>query len=199
MSVVPVKSIPTKSKHPTVKSQIENDIRYAMNNHIYTFEFVSDDYNYKYLASYAKECFKSVFHEIHDKKVNELVELYGVNRQDIRCHRYYRYVSKCFSTKSIELEDRIHVYATINMNAFLAMYADMTYDAQEAVIRDYVSVLVNDYVRDITQSTTKTAYKVNHISNITKLCIQSKVKTMPLDTKKIKSITNIYLKEKFKK
>ena len=197
MSVIPVKTIPKEKKFDTVKSRVTKDIQYAIEHEIYRFEF-DGDYNYTYLAGYAKECFRPIFNEYLDNKADELVEKYGVRRDAIGRSRYRKYESEFFKTKRIQLEDRVHVYAEINMNVLLRIYDEMNYDAQESIIRDCVSVIVNDFVRELTQSTTKTANKFSHIENITKICIQSKVKVLPLDVKKINSIASIYLKEKFK-
>ena len=196
MSVVPVKNIPTKTKEPSKRELIENDIRYAIKNKIWKFEF-SGDYNYQYLATYARDCYKAIFREYRSKKINELVDKYGINRHNVSM--YLKYEKSSFRVRTVTGPDRKHVYGELYPNEMLRMYADMEHDVQERLIYDYVAPIINLYVMKVSGSTRRTMYKFSHINNIISLCVRSKVKTIPLDTDKVDMIANTYMYEKFEK
>lgn len=196
MSVVPVKNIPTKTKEPSKRELIENDIRYAIKNNIWTFEF-EGDYNYQYLATYARDCYKAIFREYRSKKINELVDKYGINSHNVST--YLKYEKSSFRVRTVTGPDRKHVYGELYPNEMLRMYADMEHDVQERLIYDYIAPIVNLYIMKISGSTRRTMYKSSHIYSIVSLCVRSRVKTIPLDTNKVDMIANTYMYEKFEK
>lgn len=194
MSVIAVKDIPTKTKAISKRELIETDIRYAIENKIWTFEF-DGDYNYQYLATYARDCYKSIFREYRSKKVNELADKYGVSRLGLG--QYLKYEKSSFKVKTVTCEDRKHVYVELHPNEMLRMYADMEHDVQEKLIYDYVSPIMNVLIMKLSGSTSKTMNKFFHTTNIVNLCIRSRVNTIPLNTNKIDEIADIYISDKF--
>ena len=76
MPIKPVNDIPItlQEKKASYREMVRQDISYALKNHISTFEF-EGDYNYKYLANYAREeadiIFSRSLYRDAAKRVNE--------------------------------------------------------------------------------------------------------------------------------
>ena len=67
MSIKAIKELPEAASKPTTRAQIRADIQEAIDSDINLFEF-DGDYNYKYLAGYAREVVEEmarrIFHPI---------------------------------------------------------------------------------------------------------------------------------------
>ena len=113
-----IKEVPVINPTTSKKQMIRDDIRYALNNHIEKFEF-QGDYNWKYLSQYAREVASRLFaNEIFYPIKNEVEkELNGkYERERVFAPPYCRYTKEFITIQSRRLDDRIHVYATINFD-----------------------------------------------------------------------------------
>lgn len=138
MSIKEVEVIPATPKNgrQAYREMIRDDIKEAIDKRITKFELIGD-YNYKYLNQYAREegeryftrylwspVRKRVCEELQ-KKYNEKYWFWGPNNYDearkfIRVHR-------------VKMEDRIHVYVTLDYD-----YLDNLYEYfKEAAEKDY--------------------------------------------------------------
>lgn len=93
------------------RENIRNDIRNAWDSDIKKFEFVGD-YNYKYLAQYAKEEASNLI--IMIAREQELEKKYKEKYQLNRFRFYpYGHLKELIRISSRKEEDRIHVYCEI--------------------------------------------------------------------------------------
>ena len=111
----------------TRRAMLRSDIREAIANRIAKFEF-EGDYNYKYLANYAKEEANRVFQEdffyVHSKGIRA-----DVQAQYPDAYLYvspWDYTKKWFKVHSKKGEDRVHVYAEIDFN-YLDKFPELLY------------------------------------------------------------------------
>ena len=97
------------------RENIRNDIQNAWDSGIEKFEFVGD-YNYKYLAQYAKE--------EASRFLEYIVRSQGIDtkykeKYELKHFRFYAYsnLGEIIKVSRRKADDRIHVYCTLNKDA----------------------------------------------------------------------------------
>ena len=111
-----IKEVPCINQKTSKRQMIRDDIEYALNNRIKTFEF-EGDYNWKYLAQYTRDVSSRLFVEKIYMPVKKKVQKKLEGKFDTRVvytPPYYKYTKDFITIHSRKLEDRIHVYATID-------------------------------------------------------------------------------------
>ena len=111
-----IKEVPCINPQTSQRQMIRDDIEYALNNRIKIFEF-EGDYNWKYLAQYTRDISSRLFVEKIYMPVKKKVQKKLEGKFDTRVvytPPYYKYTKDFITIHSRKLEDRIHVYATIN-------------------------------------------------------------------------------------
>ena len=134
MSIKPVNDIPMtlQEKKASYREMVRQDICYALTNHINTFEF-DGDYNYKYLANYAREEADLIFiRELYRDAANRVKEelVKKLNRKYIFTD-HWRYKGKYIKIRTKKGEDRIHVYGQIDFDFADKFYEILLRDTEE--------------------------------------------------------------------
>ena len=101
------------AKKRSYREQIRNDIQEAIDNHIEKFEFLGD-YNWKYLAGYAREEADGLWRDAYFSIMREARKKYGLQTSIYPAYQYKHEYIRIFSTK---MDDRIHVYCQIDFDA----------------------------------------------------------------------------------
>lgn len=118
MSIREVEHIPQtlSQKRQSYRAMIYQDLQEAIDKHIENFEF-EGDYNYKYLANYAREEAEMLFLEKYyrpaEKKVKEVLKK-ELEKKYIFPKIQYEHRNNFIKIQNVKCEDRNHVYATIN-------------------------------------------------------------------------------------
>ncbi|MBR4581793.1 MAG: hypothetical protein IKO32_11225 [Lachnospiraceae bacterium] len=136
MSIKAVSEIPMtlQEKRQSYREMIRKDIQEAIDNHIERFEF-EGDYNWKYLAQYAREeadiiWRKTVYYDTAKKVRAELLkDRPGENYISMRSG--YDYKGEWIKIRTKKGEDRIHVYAEINFEFAKNFYNRLMADTLE--------------------------------------------------------------------
>lgn len=137
MSIQEVEAIPgtVKDGRKAYREMIRNDIKEAIDKRISKFELIGD-YNYKYLNQYAREegerYFTKVFwspvrkrvHEELQKKYNEKYWFYDPSN--------YEEAKKFIRVHRVKMEDRIHVYVTLDYDYLDNLYEYLKKASEEA-------------------------------------------------------------------
>ena len=134
MAIKPVNEIPMtlQEKSQSYREMIRKDIQEAIDNHIERFEF-EGDYNWKYLAQYAREeadiiWRKTVYYDTAEKVRTELLkDRPGENYIPMRSG--YDYHGKYIKIRTKKGEDRIHVYGEIDYKFAEGFYELLKADA----------------------------------------------------------------------
>lgn len=114
MSIRKVEHIPQtlSQKRQSYRAMIHQDLQEAIDKHIENFEF-EGDYNYKYLANYAREEATRLFYkEFYYPAAKRVKEMLKINFIYPSIHS--KYSDKFITIQNVKCEDRNHVYATIN-------------------------------------------------------------------------------------
>ena len=134
MSIKVVKDIPQNlaEKRKSYREMIRNDIQEAIDNHIERFEF-EGDYNWKYLAQYAREeadiiWRKTVYYDTA-KKVRAELKKDRPGEMYIPIRSGYDYHGKYIKIRTKKGEDRIHVYGEIDYKFAEGFYELLKADA----------------------------------------------------------------------
>lgn len=131
MSIKPIKEIPmnTKDARESYRARIRADINEALEKRIDKFEF-EGDYNYKYLAQYAREEADRIIRHItnkHDREITKVLQK--------EFNEEYIYVPPLREAVIVisnrKLEDRNHVYVSIDYEKL-----DNLYDTLMKATRD---------------------------------------------------------------
>ena len=131
MSIKPIKEIPmnTKDARESYRARIRADINEALEKRIDMFEF-EGDYNYKYLAQYAREEADRIIRHItnkHDREITKVLQK--------EFNEEYIYVppirEAIIVISNRKLEDRNHVYVSIDYEKL-----DNLYDTLMKATRD---------------------------------------------------------------
>lgn len=134
MPIKPVNDIPMtlQEKRASYREMVRQDISYALKNHISTFEF-DGDYNYKYLANYAREeadiIFRRSLYRDAEKRVKE--ELAKKLNLKYIFTDHWRYKGKYIKIRTKKGEDRIHVYGQIDFDFADKFYEILLSDTEE--------------------------------------------------------------------
>jgi hypothetical protein len=131
MSIKPLDEIPmnTVDKRRSYREMIRQDIQTAIDQRITKFEF-EGDYNWKYLAQYAREeadgIWRSTWYDIMRKAKEEHgIKGYMGNPSYHQKRDYIR-------ISSVKMEDRMHVYCQID------------YDAPERICRPLIEEAIQE-------------------------------------------------------
>ena len=117
MAIKAIKSIPDKMQCVSQRDIIRNDIKEAIDNNIPQFEFVDDRYNYTTLMSNAKETMKFwLKREIYYPASIKAKERLKSNGMSFCTPSFLDYDKKLFALISKKLEDRIHIYCSLNLD-----------------------------------------------------------------------------------
>ena len=111
-----IKEVPCINPQTSQRQMIRDDIEYALNNRIKTFEF-EGDYNWKYLAQYTRDVSSRIFMEKIYQPARDRVKKKLEGKYDTKYPYpipYWKYTKNFITIHSRKLEDRIHVYATID-------------------------------------------------------------------------------------
>ena len=110
--IQPIDEIPKREKQPSNREKIRDDIREAIDNDIRRFEFVGD-YNFKYLAQYAREAAKDVF---YDEAKSRFARMKGA--EEIYLYSYDLKASKYIRISSIkgETPEKTRVFCRIDFS-----------------------------------------------------------------------------------
>lgn len=112
MSIKVIDEIPNlKSK--SYNEMIREDFAEAIKNHVKTFEF-EGEYNYKTLAVSAREQARKLFSPIFRKASREVCKILEAEFGRTIYIFDWDYRDKYICISSRKMDDRIHVYATIN-------------------------------------------------------------------------------------
>ena len=119
MAIKPIDNIPDAAPAPPSQRElIRRDVREAYENHISQFEFEDDRYKYDTLINNARDALKQWFHRevyfLADKKAKERLKdkISGYFWTPMA----YEYDTKAYSLSKRKLDDRVHVYCTLNFD-----------------------------------------------------------------------------------
>jgi len=126
MSIKVVDEVPRTmlEKRVTYREMIRKDINEALDNRIENFEF-EGDYNWKYLAQYAREEASRIFRRRYylpaaQRVKQELKEKYNV--QYVFPNSDWTYNTQFIKFASRQCEDRVHVYAKVDYDLIDRFY-----------------------------------------------------------------------------
>lgn len=116
MGIKPIDEIPMGifDKRRSYREQIRNDIEEAIEKNISQFEFTGD-YNYKYLAQYAREEADGIWRKKWSDIMMDAKKKYNLPR--FLSMPDYHDKGKYIKISSVKMSDRIHVYCKINFDA----------------------------------------------------------------------------------
>ena len=121
MSIKAVEAVPEtlSEKQMSYRQKIRGDIREAIRNRIPAFEF-EGDYNFKYLAQYAREEWRNEFRCIYYRNASktvcdEVAEKTG-KKYVFPAPDYWSLDREIIKFRARNAEDRVHVYAEINFD-----------------------------------------------------------------------------------
>lgn len=120
MSIKPIEALPPERGSVTRRKMLRDDIMSAISQRITAFEF-EGDYNYKYLAQYAREQADFIFvKEVYRPAVKKVREkLKGELRKPyIFPPSQWEYNGRFIKITKRKEEDRNHVYAQIDYDFF---------------------------------------------------------------------------------
>lgn len=118
MAIKAVEIIPDKTHIVSQRDIIRNDVQEAVNSNISQFEFIDDRYKYNTLVGNARDAIRNWFNrEVYypsDKKAKE--RLKSKISGTFWTPMGFEYEKKVFSLSKRKLNDRIHVYCTLNLD-----------------------------------------------------------------------------------
>ena len=128
-------SIPRMLRNKETYTQMAmNDIREAVEKHIESFEF-EGDYNYKTLASIARQQVSRFFREYiflpAARNAKKILAEEGFVEISLPNERHFRYGENIVQIFGVTLEDRVHVYGKIYFNNLDNFYDDFLIKARE--------------------------------------------------------------------
>lgn len=120
MSIKPVEEIPMtlQEQRQSYRERIRQDICYAITNRISTFEF-DGDYNYKYLANYAREEANMIFsRRVYREAAMQVRKTLEPKWNDRRVfpESEFKYKNRYIRIREKKGEDRVHVYGQIDFD-----------------------------------------------------------------------------------
>lgn len=120
--------------------RITRDIREALNNRVTMFEFTGD-YNYKYLANYARDVANQIFRKdiyLPAAKAIKMQFLTEMGRKGIYLKSDWEYRNLFINISSRKIDDEIHVYAKIDYE-FAEKFKEILYKDTLAKYNDWLS------------------------------------------------------------
>lgn len=120
MAIKPIEEIPLSlsDKRRSYREQIREDIKSAISQKIDKFEF-EGDYNWKYLAQYAREEADMIWRKTYGDLIRKKKEAAGLNDG----HYYvgglpsFKLKGQYIKISSVKMPDRNHVYCSIDYDA----------------------------------------------------------------------------------
>lgn len=140
MAIIPIKDIPSnKTLNPSQRDLIRQDIRYAIKLGVPKFEFDDERYKYNTLAGSAKEAFKSLFtneiyHNAAIKAEKRLSKEFPEKSVAIPGSSYYYGKAAVFSSR--KMEDRTHVFCSLNLNLINGLDGYLYIDALKSLYKN---------------------------------------------------------------
>ncbi len=140
MAIIPINDIPTnKTLNPSQRDLIRQDIRDAIKLGVPKFEFDDERYKYNTLSGSAKEAFKSLFtseiyHDAALKAERRLKKEFPEKAVEIPESSYYCSRAAAFSSR--KLDDRTHVYCSLNLNLINGLDGYLYIDALKSLYKD---------------------------------------------------------------
>ena len=119
--IKPIEKLPEtlSQKRESYRARIRNDIRQAIDGRTAKFEFVGD-YNYEYLARYAREEASNILRPYFNQARSDVAEAIKQKLGLDTCFISYQYESdyceQFIRISSVKGPDRRHVYAEINFD-----------------------------------------------------------------------------------
>lgn len=113
MSIKVIDEVPGIAGKPSYNDKIRADFNEAIEKHIEKFEF-EGDYNYKTLAASARQQARIMFRPIFQKVSKEVEEIVGAELGHKIWIHDWDYRDRYIFIMSRKMDDRIHVYATID-------------------------------------------------------------------------------------
>lgn len=139
MAIKKIDQVPMtlQEQRASYREQIRRDINEAIEKKIDKFEF-DGDYNYKYLANYAREeaewIFRRKIYRPAEKRVRETLEKEWAdengNSRRIFPESEWKYRGRYIRIKSLKGEDRQHVYAEIDFSQEEKFYDELLADTR---------------------------------------------------------------------
>ena len=127
-----------QEKRQSYREMIRRDIEYAYKNRIQTFEF-EGDYNYKYLAQYAREeadyFVRRMIIRPEAIRVREAMKKEFPDVKYVCVESEFKYKNRLIQIRSHKAEDRIHVYGQINFDEIDGFYEILLKDSRAENIR----------------------------------------------------------------
>ncbi len=118
MAIKAIENIPEAEPVLSQRDIIRSDIQEAVSKGISQFEFIDDRYKYDTLITNAREAIKMWFHrEIYYPAYNKARErLKAKISEPFWGPSSYDYDKKVFFLSKRKLDDRVHVYCTLNLD-----------------------------------------------------------------------------------
>lgn len=143
MAIKATESIPEVIPALSQRDIIRSDIKEAINNGISQFEFIDDRYKYDTLITNAKETLGMWFQrEIYypaSRKAKE--KLKGKISEPFWTPMPFEYYKKAFSLSKRKLDDRVHVYCTLNL--------DMINNIEQVIYNDTLKLYTDKWPEQI--------------------------------------------------
>ena len=135
MPIKPVDEIPltVAEQRKSYRERIRQDICYAITNRISTFEF-DGDYNYKYLANYAREEASHIFSRMIYRDARRQVRktlAEKLQRENVFPESVFMYKNRYIRIREKKGEDRVHVYGQIDFDFGENFYDILLKDTEE--------------------------------------------------------------------
>lgn len=115
------------------RERIRQDICYAITNRISMFEF-DGDYNYKYLANYAREEASHIFSRMIYRDASRQVRktlAKKLQREHVFPESEFMYKNRYIRIREKKGEDRVHVYGQIDFDFADKFYEILLKDTEE--------------------------------------------------------------------
>ena len=139
MAIIPIKDIPgLTSASPTQRDLVREDIREAIKLGVTKFEFDDERYKYSTLVSNAKEAFKQLFiNEIYNPSVAKAEKRLRkeFSGEEINMPSYNNYIHKVALFSARKLQDRVHVYCSLDLNLINGMDGYLYIDALKTIYK----------------------------------------------------------------
>ena len=135
MPIKPVDEIPltVAEQRESYRERIRQDICYAITNRISTFEF-DGDYNYKYLANYAREEASHIFSRRIYRDASRQVRktlAEKLQREHVFPESEFKYKNRYIRIREKKGEDRVHVYGQIDFDFGEKFYDILLADTEQ--------------------------------------------------------------------
>ena len=137
MAIIPIKDIPkSKSSSPSQRDLIRSDIMDAISQGVKKFEFDGDGYKYSTLARNVSQTFKIMFvrniYEPAAEKAKKHLEK-EFPGETIEMPAAENYLGKAAAFTARKLEDRHHVYCSLNLPLLTSLESYIYIDVLKSI------------------------------------------------------------------